>query len=133
MNAKKKLLTGKKILVVDDELDLREIIGEDFELMGAEVVSAENGVAAFELVQKVHPDAIVSDIRMPGGDGVELLKKVRSSALPVQPKVFLITGFADVTAQQAKELGAQGMLAKPFNLRQLREMVLKALEIEVAT
>lgn len=128
MNAKKKLLDGKKLLVVDDEVDLREIISEDFEMMGAEVFSAENGRVAFEIAQRVLPDAIVSDIRMPGGDGIELLKSVRSEMPSPQPRVFLITGFADVTVDQAKEMGAQGMLPKPFNLRQLREMVVRSLD-----
>lgn len=124
---KQKLLAGKKVLVVDDEADLREIISEDFQLLGADVSTAENGQAAYELAMKIHPDAIVSDIRMPGGDGIELLKRIRSSVLKKQPRVILITGFADVTMEQAKEMGAQGMLPKPFNLRQLRELVVNTL------
>lgn len=120
-------LVGKKVLVVDDEIDLREIICEDLELLGAEVFNAENGRIAFDLVERHNPDAIISDIRMPGGDGIELLKRVRAVRSQPPPFIFLITGFADVTAEQALDMGAQGMLSKPFNLKQLREMVAVAL------
>lgn len=127
MNTRSNQLSGKKVLVVDDEVDLREIICEDFELMGATVFNAGNGKVAFDMAQEILPDAIVSDIRMAGGDGIELLKRVRSSSLTPAPKVVLITGFADLTVEEATSMGAQGMLPKPFNLRQLRQMVIDLL------
>ena len=117
------ILSGKKILVVDDELDLREIISEDLELLGAEVFNAENGRSAFDLAKLVHPDLILSDVRMPGGDGIELLSRIKDLPQNPSPYVFLITGFADMSPEEATSLGAQGMLAKPFNLKQLRELV----------
>ena len=117
------ILSGKKILVVDDELDLREIISEDLELLGAEVFNAENGRSAFELAKLVHPDLIVSDVRMPGGDGIELLNRIKDLPQSPSPYFFLITGFADMSPEEATSLGAQGMLSKPFNLKQLRELV----------
>jgi CheY-like chemotaxis protein len=120
----KKALLGKTILVVDDEADLREIIAEDIEMLGATVHSADSGRAAFEIAKRVCPHVIVSDVRMAGGDGIELLKSVRGSSLNPQPAFFLITGFSDVTPDEAEKLGAQGMLSKPFNLKQLREMVI---------
>jgi two-component system nitrogen regulation response regulator GlnG len=84
---------------------------------------AENGRAGFEAARKFLPHAIVSDVRMAGGDGIELLKNVHEANLEPSPAVFLITGFADITPAQAESLGARGMLSKPFNLKQLRELV----------
>lgn len=121
------ILSGKKILVVDDELDLREIISEDLELLGAEVFNAENGRSAFELAKLVHPHLIVSDVRMSGGDGIELLNRIKELPQNPSPYVFLITGFADMSLEVALSLGAQGMLSKPFNLKQLRELVSETL------
>ncbi len=121
------ILKGKKILVVDDEIDLREIISEDLELLGAEVFNAENGRSAFELAKVVHPDLIVSDVRMPGGDGIELLSRVKDLPQKPSPHVFLITGFADVSPEEATSMGARGMLSKPFNLKQLRDLVSETL------
>lgn len=116
-------LTGKTILVVDDEADLREILSEEFQDMGATVLSAENGRVAAELARSHKVDIIISDIRMPGGDGVELLKSVREMYPQSPPHVFLVTGFSDLSQSQAIAMGAQGMISKPFNLVQLRKLV----------
>lgn len=124
--SKGKLLDGIKILVVDDEEDLREILSEDFASLGAEVFTARNGKEAFELALKELPQVILSDVRMPGGDGVELLKKIRATYESIPPHVFLITGFADIQADQAQALGGQGLVSKPFNLKQLRDQVIEA-------
>lgn len=116
-------LAGKKILVVDDEVDIREIICEDLQSLEAEVFEAANGRIAYDMVRKIQPDVIISDLRMPGGDGIELLQRVRASRIQPEPLAFLITGFADLTLEQAKAMGAQGVLFKPFNLAQLRDLV----------
>lgn len=125
-SSKNKLLEGIKILVVDDEEDLREILSEDFSNLGAEVVTAKNGREAYELAIKILPQVILSDVRMPGGDGVELLKQVRATYKTAPPHIFLITGFADIQADQAQALGGQGLVSKPFNLKQLRDQVIAA-------
>ena len=117
------VLAGKKILVVDDEVALRESIREDLQSLEAEVFEAANGRIAYDMVGKIQPDVIISDLRMPGGDGIELLQRVRASRMQPEPLAFLITGFADLTLEQAKAVGAQGVLVKPFNLAQLRDLV----------
>ena len=117
------VLAGKKILVVDDEVALRESIREDLQSLEAEVFEAANGRIAYDMVGKIQPDVIISDLRMPGGDGIELLQRVRARRMQPEPLAFLITGFADLTLEQAKAVGAQGVLVKPFNLAQLRDLV----------
>lgn len=116
-------LTGFKILIVDDEQDLREILSEDFALHGATVLTAENGLVAYDIAMRELPDVILSDVRMPGGDGVELLQRIRAVCKKTPPYVFLLTGFSDLAPDQAAALGCQGLVPKPFVLKNLREQV----------
>lgn len=120
-------LTGFKILIVDDEEDLREILSEDFSLQGATVFTAKNGREAYEVAIRETPHVILSDVRMPGGDGVELLKRIREVHSQTPPHVFLLTGFSDLKPEQAAELGGQGLVSKPFSLKLLRERVVSVL------
>jgi DNA-binding response OmpR family regulator len=117
---------NRSVLVVDDEHELREIIHREFERMKAQVQDAANGKAALELIKKNSFHAVVSDVRMPGGDGVELLKAVKGIDAD-KPIIILITGFADLTPAQAYHFGADGFIAKPFSLKVLRERVQSAL------
>lgn len=116
-------LNGYKILIVDDEEDLREILSEEFSLQGATVFTAKNGRDAFDIAIRENPHVILSDVRMPGGDGVELLQRVRAVYDTTPPHIFLLTGFSDLKPEQAVEMGSQGLLSKPFSLKQLREKI----------
>lgn len=120
-------LGGKTILVVDDEADLRAILCEDLETAGAAVAQATNGRKAYELFLEHGYDAIVSDVRMPDGDGIELMHKLRADPRKM-PCLIFITGFADITADEAGELGVHGMLYKPFSLKELRLILLEKLK-----
>lgn len=116
------MFKGKTILVVDDEPDLREILKDEFEYSGALVLEASNGKSALEIVQKNEVDCIVSDIRMPGGDGIFLLKAVKSLN-PKKPSMILTTGFADIHPSEAYNLGVEGFITKPFDLDAVRDVV----------
>lgn len=111
-------LRGKNILVVDDEVDLREIVASELEYMGAIVSQAGNIMAADGILKQKKIDLIISDIRMPGGTGVELLKTVKARNI-LYPPVILITGFADITPEEAYAEGAEALLNKPFQLDEL--------------
>ncbi|GIL16500.1 MAG: hypothetical protein BroJett040_02510 [Oligoflexia bacterium] len=111
----KLMLKGKRILVVDDEPDLRDILKDEFEFCGATVAIAENGKEALHLIKETTFDLILSDIRMPGGDGVTLAKEVKAMNHS-KPVMMLITGFADITSDRAYDLGIEGFFTKPFNL-----------------
>lgn len=112
------LLAGKVILVVDDEHDLRDIVASEFEFMGAKVFQAENITVAQDHLSKNKIDLIVSDIRMPGGTGIDLLDKVKAHDVAFPP-VLLITGFADITTEDAYGKGAEALINKPFKLDDL--------------
>jgi CheY-like chemotaxis protein len=112
------LLAGTQILIVDDEEVLRETLAEIFLDSGAIVVTARNGYDAFEIVKKQVFDVVVSDIRMPGGNGIEFVENI-NRYITKKPEIFLCTGFSDLTDQQAAQLGVTEVFAKPFNSRDL--------------
>jgi CheY-like chemotaxis protein len=120
------VIKGKTILVVEDEEDLREPIAMELESLGATVLQAANGVKAFEILQKQKVDAVISDIRMPGGDGVALLKNIKTQDHTF-PVVMLITGFSDLSREDAYHLGAEFILSKPFDLDDIVEAVSRIL------
>jgi CheY-like chemotaxis protein len=118
------ILIGKTLLVVDDETDLRDIVASELEYMGAKVFQAENIAAAQKVLMHETVDLIISDIRMPGGTGIDLLDVVKSKNVNVPP-VILITGFADITTEDAFDKGAEALLNKPFKLDDLIKMVVR--------
>lgn len=121
------MFKDRVILVVDDEPDLREILKDEFEFEGAHVVEAKNGKEALEIVKSKRIDAVVTDIRMPGGDGVTLAKEVLELNSD-HPVISMITGFADISNFEAYDLGVEGFFTKPFNLEIIREAVSRHLE-----
>lgn len=121
-----------KILVVDDDDDLREIMFSIFQAQGFTVLEADNGIKAFDIVQKEKVDLLVSDIRMPGGDGLTLLQKVRLYN-PKIPVVIFVTGFTDVSVADCIKKGALQVFPKPFNQKELVVAVKKALGIPLAS
>ena len=121
MTVSQKLLSGFKILVVEDEVVIREMIQEELESNGAAVVTASGGNEAFDIFCKQRFDAVMSDVRMPGGDGVGLMKRIRD--LTSDPaydranrtaKLFLCSAYGEQAATAAQDLRLTGILAKPF-------------------
>jgi len=121
------MFSGKVILVVDDEADLREILRDELIFEGAEVFEAVNGRDAIAQLSKRKFDAVLSDIRMPGGDGATLAREIREKS-PSQPVIILITGFADLHSEEAFDLGADGYVTKPFHLEELKMNLLRLLK-----
>ena len=117
------------VLVVDDETLLRESVVRDFKRKGFNVLSAENGEVALRLLDESKIDVVVSDVRMPGGDGLTLLEKLRSRH-PAWPPVILVTGYADLSEKELMKKGAYKYISKPFVRKELLSAVLAALEIQ---
>lgn len=109
------------ILCVDDEADILELFRDEFVDNGFKVLEASNGADAFELFQTSNVDCIVSDIRMPGGDGVSLVKNVKEKGTDIP--IFLVTGFSDYTAEDLSGLGVNAVIFKPFDLEEVVEMI----------
>ena len=115
------------ILIVDDEQSYRQLLSLVFESDGHTVRTAMNGRQALELIQSEPADIIISDVKMPDMDGIELLRAVRESAPDLA--VVLMTAFASVeTAREAFKLGADDFIQKPFDVEELKLIVKKTLE-----
>lgn len=114
-------LNGKTILVVDDEAGIRELFKEELMDNGAVVIEAESGNSAQKVFNKGGVDCVISDIRMPDGDGVELVKHIKESHPDIP--IYLITGFADYTGNELKVLGIEAIIFKPFDISEVVQMV----------
>jgi CheY-like chemotaxis protein len=110
--------SSKKVLVVDDEPDLRELVILELQEAGFQTVEAPNGKAAFEIVKSDSIDVVVTDVRMPGGSGVELLDEIKKRN-PERPAVIMVTGFADLSVDEAFDRGAEALLSKPYRYETL--------------
>ena len=120
------MMGKKKILVVDDEQHVRQLIGKVLEKEGYEVLTACNGEEGLEIFQKNNIDLIISDIKMPKMNGIEFLHKVKEQ----EPGVgfILITAFATMeTAIDAIKSGAQDYVTKPFDIKEILNAVKKIL------
>ncbi|MHB9039193.1 MAG: hybrid sensor histidine kinase/response regulator [Melioribacteraceae bacterium] len=105
----------KKILVVEDETVIRENISELLETEGFEVMSAENGYEGFNIALDRLPDLILSDIRMPKMDGLDLLKKLQDNPLTSAiPFIFLSAKVEPQDIRTGMTLGADDYLVKPY-------------------
>ncbi len=107
------------VLVVDDRVEARALVATELEEAGFDVVEAGDGVEGWHVFRKESPDLVVSDLRMPRADGIELLHRIRGeSSVPV----MLLTAFGDVpTAVAAMKGGAQEFLTFPEDLDRMVE------------
>jgi two-component system C4-dicarboxylate transport response regulator DctD len=116
-----------RVLLIDDEEDLRLSTAQALELAGIEVITVENADHVFELIGYSFDGVIVSDIRMPGMDGMTLLQKVRE--LDAEIPVILVTGHGDVQlAVSAMRNGAYDFIEKPFNIQYLAGIIKRAID-----
>jgi len=115
------------ILIVDDEQSYRQLLSLVFEGDGHKIRTAMNGRQAIDALAEGPADIIISDVKMPDMDGIEMLRAVRET----QPDlgVVLMTAFASVeTAREAFKLGADDFIQKPFDVEELKLIVKKTLE-----
>ncbi len=117
----------KNILVVDDEQGIRQLLTLVFGREGYSVRAAENGVRAMEMLRAEPAQLIISDIRMPDMNGIELLTAARELLPDV--RVVMMTAFASLErAREAFKLGAEDFVQKPFDVEELKEIVRRAFE-----
>jgi DNA-binding response OmpR family regulator len=120
-------LRDARILIVDDEPDLRDMVACEFALQGSKVFEADSGRGALGIVQSENVDAVITDIRMADCSGIELLRHLRLRH-EGDPVVIFITAYeCDLPPLEAYSQGAEGIFAKPFCLKDLVECVQKAL------
>ncbi|HVG38118.1 MAG TPA: sigma-54 dependent transcriptional regulator [Pyrinomonadaceae bacterium] len=116
-----------KVLVAEDEANLRFVTQNELQRLGYEVSAAANGEDALRLLEEGAVDVLLCDIQMPRIDGIELLRRVRERANP--PEVIILTGHATIeSAIEAMKLGAYDYLSKPYLLSELDALVRQAAE-----
>ncbi len=116
-----------RILVVDDEISMREFLGILMEREGYRVDLADSAESAVSLLQSASYDLVISDVKMPGMDGIALLAHVKNSA--PDTAVIMVTAFSTAEhAVEAMKLGAYDYIAKPFNVEEIRIIVRNALD-----
>ena len=120
-----------KVLLVDDDPDLQDILQICLRQWGFEVASAANGDEGERLAESYHPDIVLSDVMMPGSSGIALLKSLQAedSSRPV----ILMTGYSTpVMAIEAIKDGARDLLPKPLDYSRLKS-ILEATQTDLKT
>jgi two-component system NtrC family response regulator len=120
-------LSKKRILVVDDDESLRWVTQAQLQQSGYDVVAAADADAALEQVRSLAPDLVVTDLKMPGMSGLDLLKAIRAGYPEIL--VIVVTAFGTVeTAVEAMKAGAYDYITKPVNVDELRLIVKRGLD-----
>ena len=118
-------MNGPAVLVVDDEVGMRDTLVAILEQHGYRVWSAPDGESAFSAVQEKEFDVVVMDVRMPGRDGVSVLQEIRASP----PRVILMTAYAlESQLRSAVEANAFAVVHKPFETQRMLSLVADAAE-----
>jgi len=115
------------VLVIDDEESIREGCRQLLEYQGYRVAVVSDGEWGLRLVEQTRPDLVLVDLRMPGMDGLEVLRRIRRTAPGIA--TIIITGYAAVeSATEAMRLGACDYIGKPFDEKELLAAVECGLE-----
>jgi DNA-binding response OmpR family regulator len=123
---------SEKILVADDEQEIRNLLDHFLKGQGYEVVLASDGNQALKLAAEENPQVIILDIKMPGLDGLEVCKRLKEKEQTKLIPVIVITGFAD-NKMAALNIGADDFVNKPFDMAEISSRVKSALRIRHLT
>lgn len=109
---------GQYVLIAEDDVHLRLLVQEAFEHAGFNVLTAEDGTRALEILEERIPDVLVLDMKMPGASGLKIMRKVRQSSGGQKASILLMTG--DEAAMQSPEAAlADFVMRKPVSMSQL--------------
>jgi DNA-binding response OmpR family regulator len=109
-----------RVLVVDDDLNIRDVVHRYLEHAGYQVLLADNGEQALRLIHDATPDLVVLDLMLPGIDGLEVCRRLRTGTSPSSVPVVMLTALgAEDDRIAGLQLGADDYIAKPFSPREL--------------
>lgn len=115
-------MNNKKVLIVDDQNGIRILLMEVFSSEGYTTFQAANGKTALEIVEKHTPDLVLLDMKIPGMDGLEILKHIKEMNPSI--KVIMMTAYGELDMiKEATELGALMHFTKPFDIDEMRVAV----------
>lgn len=107
---------GKRILVVDDEPQIVQLLCQRLKASGYETYGANDSYQCLKVTNEIKPDLILLDIKMPAGGGIQAFNNLRASIYTQNIPIIFITAYPGPEIEkQVKELGADGFFAKPFN------------------
>ena len=112
-----------RVLVGDDNEQMRRLIVELLLADGHEVSEASDTDAVLEQVSRARPDLLILDVQMPGGGGIEALRAIRSDPASAGVSVLLLSGSVDLEVDVASKVGADAQLPKPFQISEFRDAV----------
>jgi CheY-like chemotaxis protein len=116
-------LSAVRALVVEDDQDTREMLVEFLALDGAIVLSAVSGVEGFDVFERERPDVVVSDLWMPGGDGFEMIRRIRAQPLERGKLTPAVAVSAAEAVRPALSAGFHAFAAKPFDIETLVDII----------
>ncbi|GGG16114.1 response regulator [Paenibacillus aceti] len=115
-------MDDKKVLIVDDQNGIRILLMEVFSSEGYTTFQAPNGKIALEIVRAESPDLVLLDMKIPGMDGLEILKHIKEANPEI--KVIMMTAYGELDMiKEATELGALMHFTKPFDIDEIRTAV----------
>lgn len=114
-----------KLLVIDDELSMREVLSIMLTKENYEVLSAADGEEGIRLVREAQPRVVLVDIRLPGINGLQVLSEIRR--MDPQIPVIMVTAISDLkVAREAEKKGAFGYIVKPFTFWEIKSVIQEA-------
>ncbi|TYR80194.1 response regulator [Priestia megaterium] len=112
----------EKILIVDDQYGIRILLTEVLQKEGYQTFQAANGFQAIDIAKEQSLDLVLLDMKIPGMDGIEILKRLKQYDETI--KVIIMTAYGELDMiQEAKDLGALTHFAKPFDIDEIRKVV----------
>ncbi|MBN8253368.1 response regulator [Priestia flexa] len=112
----------EKILIVDDQYGIRILLTEVLQKEGYQTFQAANGFQAIDIAKEQQLDLVLLDMKIPGMDGIEILKRLKEYDKTI--KVIIMTAYGELDMiQEAKDLGALTHFAKPFDIDEIRQVV----------
>lgn len=123
--------TSKRILIAEDNPNLRQVIVNIVKKIGyAQVLEAEDGEIAWQFIQRGGVDIVLTDWAMPGLDGMQLLKKIRTATMPTRDIPFLMITAADTknAILSAGKEGVDAYIIKPFSVNTIMDKITEAIE-----
>lgn len=120
-----KPLYGKFALIVDDEELIRKLLARELKKFGCITLEASNAKEAVEVFGKQALDIVVSDVQMPGGDGMELLLKIAPESKSRGIAILMMSGSCECTDAQIKSYGGLGLIEKPFVMKALCQRLIQ--------
>ena len=124
-------MKDKKVLIVDDQFGIRVLLYEVFNKEGYTTYQAANGKEALNIVQQVPPDIVLLDMKIPGMDGLEILKRIKK--IDREIKVIMMTAYGELDMiNEATKHGAITHITKPFDIDHMRAIVRDQLNVHQA-